>query len=1718
MAVTYTYKLYKDNNLIEQLDNQGSDYTHYINQIQLMDEGSYRLEVSSGPSSINQTFYIDVYPKLEWDVEPADITAYEGDNVSISASVKGGNDHSGSPVYTYVLYKGTTAINSIETTSTNYYYQLNSVQLNDSGNYKLVVYNDNHSIESTLTINVLSSLAWETEPNDVVVEEDSPYSISAKATGGNQNYNFEYNLYKGTTLVSGPTYSTDGTYTYSRTNAALTDNGDFTLKVSRGGTVEIETTFNVYVYDKLAWQTLPQDIDVKKNNPFTITAKAVGGYDVPGQVTYNFVLKKNGVEIDQQTNTTGDYSYTKTNAEDSDEDTYVLYVGDTKKAIASPSFSVNVFDALAWVTEPQDIDIEKDNDGTITAKVAGGDDISGSISYKFTLKQGTTIIDDPVASTDPNYSYTFTNAQLSQSGTYTLEVTDGTDTLTSDFDLLVYDQLTWVTEPTDFKVVENSTINVTAEIKGGHLTTGRTKKYTFYLIDESSTQIDSIDTDDTQYSYTTGQLVVADSGTYTLHATDGDNDISSDFDVIVYYKVIWINEPHDIEVEKNSNTQITAKAGLGYNDGNPVEYTFNLYKDGTLIDGPTTNTTGEYTYDLTNVQLQDEGAYKLTVEDAYTSIEKEFNLTVTVLGQIVWIGDRNVAFYHRDITSGADGVDYISQDPNDPFSVDIAAGSGNTPDNAKINELETLLDNHLITTQDYLGGLTVVTWQDTVLQLNPGTYNAIFVDPNGVVSSTEGAISSEISGFEYKLLDDDIILGFVSVGQTGVHIIENEEPRNSFIYAQIQEDLDNDGTFEWTNIEYRLNGGSDLTVEYDDVTDKITLKYYADGLWNERIIDAHDLLTYKYIRPYVQQSNTIYPDDPMGQLDVEGYHGMDSSKERHLNDDHHDIYPINAPYQAVMPSKNAYLKEYDYVKDDIPPGDLINVQPLNFTGTEGQEVVLKTQGVSSGDYVFYKRMVYGSDTSNLVVWNGIKTSANVTSFDNLDRMEVMEVQANGDIHYEYSGDDWANCAFVFDNGTDYTLKFTKLTFKGMAGEIGQTDGTVKLYLDGNTIFSTNHVIWEGNRIICAGEDIHLPSSDDIRGKWFSYEVVNNNDGTFHIKCTQDDTGNIIIDKDVSVATDYGQLYIKGNVHWSKFYLRDFQLEGQWESYSNSSNKFNDGNWSVVRGNPTFNEDTVHFSSSEPQTIRYNENVLGNGTTYEHVYVYNSGTHIHNTIVTGLDPSVYIAGAANFAYWDGDSDYCLYSSNNETALPKQFFNIGNKQNGDILKSKVYYNGNELTIEGIVERSGNIIGQETATYTITDINFSDLYPGSGGYYTDADLTSFIITYKKLLGHIDDNISNWDYQRTGMTYTRRTEIPLKPLETIDASFTFNSTPTYPSEKGTIQLKVYYYDIDSGLIDTFVGTVYTMATTSQTKTENMVVPNDSNITYGIVEFIVTETAGDQTNIDLYITDIDFVFGNININAPIYQWYKDGTEIVGATDKELTVAIENGDHYYKCKVTVGSEEQYTREALVASTDAILYMSPPSIIGNYTNFIKSDPIVSFRYLEDDDVKITRIASIGQYNSVLVQDDNIVPEPPSVFPAGDYKLSVHIDYHLGFPDPYDTDPLNEVDFTLNRTTQEYDLGNTDINIYVIDSTPAEDSHGSNASNKPLTKTFEYVQIYFNKDEDEEMEQYLGGDGSSNKPLTKTFEYVQTYLSEDEDEEMEQHHGCNSSSNRKLTETT
>jgi hypothetical protein len=352
--------------------------------------GSYTVVVTQGTCNATSTAVtVTVNPGTAITTQPQSQSLCAGGNLNLSVSATGSS-------LTYQWYKNNTLIAGATASS----YSITGITTNDAGNYTVIVTGACGNVtSSTAVVSVGATLSITNQPQSQTICEGLPLTLSVLANGTGISYQWRFNG----TNISGATNSS-----YTISNPTGTNSGSYTVVLTNScGTITSQTAV-VTVNPGTAITTQPQSQSLCAGGNLNLSVSATGS-----SLTYQWY--KNNTLIAGATAS----SYSITGITTNDAGNYTVIVTGACGNVTSSTAVVSVGATLSITNQPQSQTICEGLPLTLSVSANGT-----GISYQWRFN-GTNI------SGATNSSYTISNPTGTNSGSYTVVLTNSCGTITS---------------------------------------------------------------------------------------------------------------------------------------------------------------------------------------------------------------------------------------------------------------------------------------------------------------------------------------------------------------------------------------------------------------------------------------------------------------------------------------------------------------------------------------------------------------------------------------------------------------------------------------------------------------------------------------------------------------------------------------------------------------------------------------------------------------------------------------------------------------------------------------------------------------------------------------------------------------------------------------------------------------------------------------------------------------------------------------------------------------------------------------------------------------------------------------------------------------------------------------------------------------------------------------------------------------------------------------
>ncbi|MDA7533818.1 immunoglobulin domain-containing protein, partial [Verrucomicrobia bacterium] len=366
----------------------------------MSDSGTYTAKITNeAGTTVSEPMVVGV----EEYVAPPVITSFlvspnvilVGSGITMSAAA------SGDGPFTFKWHKG----DALLATTDLPIYSITEAAESDSGTYTVHVSNTAATVVSEpVSLQVLTPVAIETQPQDVSIAENAQFVLSVNATGSGEK---SYRWYLDETLIEGASEAT-----YSILQASSLQAGTYHVVVSNGASsIKSDAAQVVVVAPPVVTSFLVSPNVTLVGSGITMSAAASG--DGP----FTFKWHKG----DALLATTDLPIYSITEAVESDSGTYTVHVSNTAATVVSEPVPLQVLTPVGIETQPQDAIVMERTPLELSVATVG----SGELSFNWYLN------DTPIEGAT-SAVYTVANATFADIGQYHVVVSNGASSAQSE--------------------------------------------------------------------------------------------------------------------------------------------------------------------------------------------------------------------------------------------------------------------------------------------------------------------------------------------------------------------------------------------------------------------------------------------------------------------------------------------------------------------------------------------------------------------------------------------------------------------------------------------------------------------------------------------------------------------------------------------------------------------------------------------------------------------------------------------------------------------------------------------------------------------------------------------------------------------------------------------------------------------------------------------------------------------------------------------------------------------------------------------------------------------------------------------------------------------------------------------------------------------------------------------------------------------------------------
>jgi ATP-dependent protease HslVU (ClpYQ) peptidase subunit len=581
-----------------------------INPAQTTNSGSYSLIVTNFGGSVTSSVAFltvtDVPPTIT--VQPTNQTVGVGSAVTLAVTATGT-----APLSYHWQVDGTNLVNGIHINgATSNVLTISIVQLTNSGNYTVIVTNFGGSVTSSVAfLTVLSSPVIVVQPTDQAMAVGSTATFAVTAIGTVPlSYHWQVN---GTNLVNGVHINGATSNVLTISNVQLTNSGNYTVIVTNSaGSVTSSNALLTVTNVPPAITVQPTNQMVGVGTTVTLAVTATGTAPLSYQWQVNGTNLVNGGHINGATNNVLTISTVQTN----NSGNYTVIVTNFGGSVISSVAVLTVLSSPVIVVQPTNQTMAVGSTATFAITAIG----MVPLSYHWQVN-GTNLVNGGHISGATTNVLTISNAQTTNSGTYTVIVTNLAGSVTSSNAVLTVTNIppAITVQPTNQTVAVGSlvTLAVTA--------TGTAPLRYQWQVNGTNLVNGGRISGATGKVLTIGDAQTTNSGSYTVIVTNFGGSVTSSVAILtVASSPVIVMQPTNQTMAVGS-TATFAVTAIGI-----VPLSYHWQVDGTnLVNGVHINGATSNVLTISNVQTTNSGSYTVIVTNRAGSVTSS-NAVLTV--------------------------------------------------------------------------------------------------------------------------------------------------------------------------------------------------------------------------------------------------------------------------------------------------------------------------------------------------------------------------------------------------------------------------------------------------------------------------------------------------------------------------------------------------------------------------------------------------------------------------------------------------------------------------------------------------------------------------------------------------------------------------------------------------------------------------------------------------------------------------------------------------------------------------------------------------------------------------------------------------------------------------------------------------------------------------------------------------------------------------------
>jgi hypothetical protein len=551
--------------------------TFSIASVQTSDAGNYSVRVTnSGGSVISSAAVVSVsagVPQIL--IQPQSQSVTVGATLTLTVQASGGAPLS---------YRWVKSGSYVSAASSSPDFSISNIQVGQAGSYSVEVSNSSGKVTSQpAMVTVTGAPVIITQPVGQSLTEGSTLTLSVEASGAAM---LTYRWIKNGSYI---TAASSSGATYSVASVTTVDAGAYTVEVSNSAGTITSQPAQVIVAAGAAPVITRQPASLS----LSPGATAAFSVDATGAGTLAYQWLKNGVAISGAVNA----AYSIPSVQSSDAGTYSVRVSNSAGSVTSQNAALSVSGgAPQIVVQPVGQSVTVGTTLNLTVQASGGT----PLTYRW-VKSGSYV---SAASSSPDF--TIAAIQVSQAGSYTVEVSNSSGKVTSQPAVVtVVGAPVIVTQPASQSLNLGSPLTLSVEATGAATLTYRWIKNGSYITAASSSGS----------TYSVASITSNDAGSYSVEVSNAAGTITSQAAVITIGSggaPVISGQPASISANIGSVASFSVDAtGSG-------TLAYQWLKNGVAISGAVNSG-----FSIGSVQSGDAGSYSVRVSNSAGSVTSQ---------------------------------------------------------------------------------------------------------------------------------------------------------------------------------------------------------------------------------------------------------------------------------------------------------------------------------------------------------------------------------------------------------------------------------------------------------------------------------------------------------------------------------------------------------------------------------------------------------------------------------------------------------------------------------------------------------------------------------------------------------------------------------------------------------------------------------------------------------------------------------------------------------------------------------------------------------------------------------------------------------------------------------------------------------------------------------------------------------------------------------------